>query len=419
MTLLSSAMKPLRILTISHMFPTRRFARHGIFMCREAQQLRRHGIVCNFLVGRPWAPWPLHYLPRWRNYGPANPLAPPDGLEARQVDYLRPPGLGFRRFEGRALAFSALRLAEHWHREDPFDMVLGVSMAPDAEAAVIIGAKLGLPIASLAIGSDVMVYPDRMPILWKRLCQTLEQVDLPIGVSESICTRLAQTGTCQRAPLCVYLSSDTESFTPAPDKASIRRELGWATDSVIGIYVGGLVEGKGIAELAQACEPLLDRHEQFQLVCVGAGPAREHLSQLAGRVRRNDAVVLPGRVGPDKVPRFLQGADFLVLPSHSEGLPQVVAEAMQCGLPVVATNVGGIPEAVIDGQTGLLVEARDTEALGRTIERMITDTAFRRDAGERGLERAREVFDPERNVRTFANALRSLVASPCPVSQHN
>jgi len=412
-------MKPLRILTISHMFPTRRFARHGIFMCREAQQLRRHDIACDFLVGRPWAPWPLHRLARWRDYGPTNPLAAPDGLEARRVDYLRPPGLGFRRFEGRALAFSALRVAERWHREAPFDMVLGVSMAPDAEAAVIIGAKLGLPIASLAVGSDVMVYPNRKPVLWERLCRTLERVDLPIAVSESICTRLARTGACRREPLCVYLSSDMESFTPALDKASIRRELGWATDSIVGIYVGGLVEGKGIAELAHACEPILNKHEQFQLVCVGAGPARDHLSQLVGRASRDDAVLLPGRVGPDEVPRFLQGADFLILPSHSEGLPQVVVEAMHCGLPVVATNVGGIPEAVIDGRTGLLVEARDTEALGRAIERMITDISFRRNAGERGLERAREVFDSERNAEAFAQTLHSLVSSPCPVTQHN
>ncbi len=352
-------MKNLRILTISHMFPTEHFARHGIFICREAQHLRRHGVTCDFLVGRPWAPWPLHHLPRWRDYGPANPLAPPDGLQVRRINYLRPPGFGFRRFEGKALAFSAWPTAERWHREEPFDLVLGVSMLPDAEAAVVVGERLGLPVASLAVGSDVMVYPDRMPILWKRLCDTLERIDLPVGVSASICRRLAQTGACRREPLCVYLSSDVESFAPAVDKASIRNELGWTPNSIVAIYVGGLVESKGIVELAKACESLLTKHQDFRLVCVGEGPARGRLAQLVSRVGRDNAVSLPGRVGPGEVPRLLQGADFMVLPSHSEGLPQAVLEAMNCGLPIVATNVGGIPEAVVDGQSGLVVGADD------------------------------------------------------------
>ena len=131
MTSPTRRMKNLRILTISHMFPAARSERHGVFICREAQFLRRHGIACDFLVGRPWAPWPLYHLRRWRDYGPANPLASPDGLEARRISYVRPPGFGFRRFEGRSLAFSALSAAERWHQENPFDLVLGVSMLPE------------------------------------------------------------------------------------------------------------------------------------------------------------------------------------------------------------------------------------------------------------------------------------------------
>jgi glycosyltransferase involved in cell wall biosynthesis len=116
-------------------------------------------------------------------------------------------------------------------------------------------------------------------------------------------------------------------------------------------------------------------------------------------------VVLPGRVAPDEVPHFLQAADFLVLPSYSEGMPQAVLEAMDCGLAVVATRVGGVPEAVLDGQTGLLVEAKNVEQLRDAMERMITDEAFRLTAGQKGLTRAREVFDSKRNASIFADAL--------------
>jgi glycosyltransferase involved in cell wall biosynthesis len=392
------------------MFPTVRLRRHGVFVCREARHLGRHGIECDFLVGRPWAPWPLFLAGRWRDYGPANPLAPPEGLRARRVSYLRPPGFGFRRFEGASLAFSAMAWAKRWHRAEPFDVVLGVSMLPDAEAAATIGAKLGLPVASLAVGSDVMVYPDRMPALWNRLRRTLARVDLPVGVSQSVCARLGETGACRREPLCVYLGRDKEQFQPASIKTEIRARLGWPADGIVAVYVGGLVESKGISDLAAACEPLLSRHEDFHLACVGDGPSRSALEKLLARISRSNAVILPGQVAPEEVPHCLQGADFLVLPSHSEGMPQVVLEAMDCGLPVVATRVGGVPEAVIDGRTGLLVEARDVEQLRSAIERMIVDAPFRTSAGRLGLARAKEVFDPDRNAKTFADALWSLAA---------
>jgi teichuronic acid biosynthesis glycosyltransferase TuaC len=407
-------MSTLRILAISHMFPSALLRRHGIFICREAQALRKHGIETSFLVGRPWTPWPLHCVPRWRKYGPANPLVAPDGVQALPVAYLRPPGFGFRRFEGGSMAHSMLPAARQWHSREPFDLVMGVSMLPDAEAAVVVGKELRLPVVSLAVGSDVMVYPGRMPVLWQRLCDTLERVDLPVGVSQSICARLAQTGRCHREPLCIRLSRDATQFAPAENKGRVRTRLGWPIDSVVAIYVGGLVETKGMNELAVAAEPLLKKHPRLQLVCVGDGPGRNRLAGLASRVGRQNAVVLAGNVPPGDVPLFLQASDFLVLPSHSEGLPQAVLEAMNCGLAVVATRVGGVPEAVIDGRTGLLVEAKDAEQLRNAMERMISDEAFRLAAGRAGLAYAREAFDSERNAERFAEALKSLVEGRTP-----
>ncbi len=402
-------MKTLRILAISHMFPSALSKRHGIFICREAQYLRRHRIEMSFLVGRPWAPWPLHRISRWRKYGPLNPLVPPAGLQTQAIPYLRPPGFGFRRFDGKSMARSLLPAAQDWHKREPFDLVLGVSMLPDAEAAAIVGERLGLPVASLAVGSDVMVYPNRMAALQRQLGDTLERVDLPVGVSQSLCERLVQTRKCRREPLCVYMSTDTRQFAPAVNKGALRARLGWPTEGIVAIYVGGMVATKGIAELATAAEPLLRKYRNFQLVCVGDGPCLGRMTDLANRIGRAAAVVLPGNVAPTDVSFYLQVSDFLVLPSHSEGLPQAVIEAMHCALPVVATRVGGVPEAVIDGRTGLLVEAKNDKQLRDAMERMIGDQVFRLAAGRAGLARAQEVFDSDHNADRFAEALWSLV----------
>ncbi len=380
-----------------------------MFICREAEYLRPFGIECSFLVGRPWAPWPLYYVPRWRDYGPANPLAPPGGLQARSAAYLRPPGFGFRRFEGTSMARGLLPAARSWHKAEPFDCVLGVSMLPDAEAAVVIGDTLGLPVAGLAVGSDVMVYPDCMPALQRRLSQTLSRIDLPVGVSQCICRKLAESGRCKVEPLCIYLGRDTKQFAPAEDKDRVRRELGWPAEQIVATYVGGLRETKGMRELAAAAEPLLREHRDFRLVCVGDGRTRGPLRNLRDSLDRDDAVLLPGRVAPEEVPGFLQASDFFVLPSYTEGMPQAVLEAMNCGLAVVATRVGGVPEAVVDGETGLLIDPRNVEQLREAMKRMIVDETFRLTAGRNGLARVRKVFDPERNAEKLADALRALV----------
>ena len=207
-------MRTLRILAISHMHPLVDSPRYGIFITREMEYLAAHRIACDFLVPRPWAPWPLYLMPGWSEYRPGNRPVGPEAFRSEFVRYPRLPGFAYRRVEGQVAGHCLKPRARRWHRERAYDLVLGVSMIPDAEAAVVVARTLGLPVATLAVGSDVMVYPDRAPALWKRLGRTLEQVDLPIGVSRMLCQRMAETGRCTREPLCVYLGRDTAMFSP-------------------------------------------------------------------------------------------------------------------------------------------------------------------------------------------------------------
>lgn len=403
----------LRLLIISHMFPSRMLARHGVFMCREAEYLANYGIESHFLVARPLAPWPLYQASRWASYGPGNALLKIDALPTREVKYVRPPGMWFRRFEGRSMARALKNVARVWHKEQGFDVALGFPMIPDAEAAVAVTKELSIPLATLAIGSDVMVYPEQTPVLQSKLSHILHNVDLPVGASASICRRLAETGSCKREPLRVYLSRDEEKFSPAYDRQEVRQNTGWPENGIVGTYVGRISDTKGIRELAIAAEALLKKYPEFTLVCVGDGPDMDRLLRLKEKVDRSQAVILPGQVAPEGVPVFLRASDFMVFPSHSEGMPQSVLEAMNCGLPVVATRVGGIPEAVIDGQTGILVDPQNDVQLRSAMERMICDRQFRSIAGQRGRERALKEFDSKSNAERFAQALWALRERAC------
>ncbi|MGZ4385557.1 MAG: glycosyltransferase, partial [Gaiellaceae bacterium] len=142
-------------------------------------------------------------------------------------------------------------------------------------------------------------------------------------------------------------------------------------------------------------------------VIAGDGPERERLERLADELGVADRVELPGWV--DDPRSILRSSSALVLPSRFEALPLVVLEAMQAGLPVVASDVGSVCEAVIDGETGLLVPPDDVAALVGAI-RSILDPARAATMGERGRSVAARRFTVRRMVREYELLYRRLLA---------
>jgi glycosyltransferase involved in cell wall biosynthesis len=131
-------------------------------------------------------------------------------------------------------------------------------------------------------------------------------------------------------------------------------------------------------------------------VLVGDGSERASLEAQAARLGIGDRVIFLGY--RDDVAELLASCDLLVLPSLYEGLPLSVLEAMAAGKPVVATSVGGTPEAVLDGETGFLVPSRDPTALVRAIQRLLKDACLRRKMGMAGRRRVQRNFSPTQMV---------------------
>jgi glycosyltransferase involved in cell wall biosynthesis len=163
---------------------------------------------------------------------------------------------------------------------------------------------------------------------------------------------------------------------------------------------------KGFGVLVDAARAVCEAHPDAGVVLFGEGALREALERRVGELNLTGRVVLPGfRTDLDSL---IGAADVVVLPSYTEGLPNVALEASAAGVPVVATAVGGTPEAVADGATGFLVPPGAPAALADRINRLLGAPALRAEFGANGRERMRVLFTFEAQARAYMDLLSAL-----------
>jgi glycosyltransferase involved in cell wall biosynthesis len=179
------------------------------------------------------------------------------------------------------------------------------------------------------------------------------------------------------------------------------------------ISVGRLIPKKGFSDLIRACALLAEDGKSFRCEIIGEGPIENDLrNDIAQRGLQRD-VMLAGTKPQSQLRRCLAAANVFVLPSvidpegGMDNLPTVIMEAMATGLPVVSTNIGGIPEMVIENETGFLVQPGDAAAMANAINKIVGDAPEARRLGQSGRDRAQTLFSIDRNVRE----LRRLICS--------
>jgi len=171
------------------------------------------------------------------------------------------------------------------------------------------------------------------------------------------------------------------------------------------IAVGRLIPKKGFGDLIRTCALLNERGKSFRCEIMGEGPLDNELRQQIDKLHLQNNVALTGAQPQTQLRRRLAAANIFVLPSvidpdgGMDNLPTVIMEAMATGLPVVSTNVGGIPEMVIENETGFLVQPGDTAGMADAIATVINDSSSAARLGHSGHERARALFSIEKNVR--------------------
>ncbi len=233
-------------------------------------------------------------------------------------------------------------------------------------------------------------------------------------VSQTLRTRVLELGVPAERSTVILQGVDTTVFRPHARGG--RREH--AQMSVI--VIGWARWVKGFEWALEAIRTLVDRGVPVALEIVGVAATDADLGDPAERRRLHHTVQdlelsehvrLCGALPSAEVAERLRESDVLLVPSLMEGLPTVVLEAMASGVPVVATDCGGVSEAMTDGQEGLLVAPRNAEALAQALERLWRDPALRARMGEAGRQTATSRFELDRQLREF-QALYTEVARP-------
>jgi glycosyltransferase involved in cell wall biosynthesis len=290
------------------------------------------------------------------------------------------------------------RLVERFRRED-FDLV-HVHTPVASLIGRIAAWRAGVP--RIVYTAHGFYFHGDMP-WWKRaLFIALEWLggrvtDVLFTQAEEDAATARRFGLCAGGSVMAISNGvEPERFHPRHDPAecaATRRALDTPEDATVVLVVARLVAEKGYLELLEAM-----RHVDAALWVVGdrlpsdhASPIDEALEALARDPVSSRRVRLLGY--RDDVPTLMRAADIYTLPSHREGMPRSIIEAMFTGLPVVATDIRGSREEVVHGQTGLLVPCRDPHALATALNRLVADPTLRAKQGAAGRGRALELYD--------------------------
>jgi teichuronic acid biosynthesis glycosyltransferase TuaC len=362
-----------RILVVVKDFPTGRNSFGGIFILRRLQALRELGH--DFLVFRivPHAP---PFGRKWNAYRAIPREESVDGIVVRTARaFIGPRMLGME----YAAAQLQAALAREIRRFRP-RLLHASFLVPCGQLAV----RQAVPAIVTTHGGDGYAWPFLRTGLYRAARETLAKAACVTAVSHNL--KECVERILPRDVRVIWNGGDDRIFYPR-ERQVCRLRFGLPEDRFIIAFAGSIVRTKGVFDLVSAVGRLAESHRPL-LVFVGTGRDGDELRERAARERVEIRVF--GQRPQSDVADLFGASDIVALPSYSEGLPNVVCEAMLSARPVVATAVGGIPEIITDHQTGLLAPAGDPAALALRIREIMESSTLRlrlADAGRAFAEK--------------------------------
>ncbi|WP_423823462.1 glycosyltransferase family 4 protein [Salinisphaera sp. SPP-AMP-43] len=346
----------IQVAVVTSLYPNSCQPRHGIFVEERLRCLVATGAVEARVIAP--VPWFFSRNPRFGRY--AQMAAVPQrevrhGIVIEHPRYIVVPKIGMTWVPttmARSVAPALKRLQSEGF---DFNLIDAHYFYPDGVAAAKLAADFDRPLTITARGADINQIA-QLPKPRAQIQRAGRQAGGLIGVSQALADGMDELGLPSERIHTLRNGVDLARFAPR-DREAVRGELG--LQGIVWLCVGHLIERKGMrfAIEALASEP------EATLVVVGDGPEESALRQQAQRLGVADRVRFEGAIAHDELPAYFSAADVLMHAAGSEGMPNVVLEAMACGCAVVATPVGGIPEILGDLPAGLLMDQRDSASM--------------------------------------------------------
>ena len=289
------------------------------------------------------------------------PIVDPAGIRVHYVPFLYTPKI-LRRWYGDFYWASISRTVRSLIRTSRPELIIGYWAHPDGEAAVRTSHLAKAPSCVIIGGSDVLLMT-RKPSRRRRVQRVLEATDAVITVNEDLKNAVVRLGISTEKVHVWHQGIDMGQFQ-AGDRLRSRECLGLPVSGHVLVWVGRMVPVKGLDILMEACTLLRDCGVEYHLYLVGEGPLRRDLVTQSERYGLSAHVTFVGPKVHDELPEWYRAADLTVLPSRSEGLPNVLRESLACGTPFVASDVGGISE-IAGPESSILVPSRGCASPGR------------------------------------------------------
>jgi teichuronic acid biosynthesis glycosyltransferase TuaC len=303
---------------------------------------------------------------------PAGPAIEAQGLDVLYPTRWYTPFFAHAHYGGQMLwsMQSAVKtLCRHWKP----DAILSYWAHPDGECGLRASQYFGVPCAVIVGGSDVLLLP-RNPVRNACIRRVLSESDAIITVSDGLREACTQLGAPHERVHTIRQGINPEVFHPG-NQSEARSRLGLHLNSgeKLAVWVGRLVDVKQVDVLIRACRILWDQGQPVRFCLLGDGPCRSQWEQLAETEGVADLVQFMGPVGHDRLADWYRAADLTVLCSKSEGLPNVLREAVACGTPFVSTDVGSIRE-IAEPQYAELVAMNSPMAFAEGIRTVLNGT---------------------------------------------
>jgi teichuronic acid biosynthesis glycosyltransferase TuaC len=355
------------LVVFSSLFPSVVRPGAGLFIRERMFRVAQHRPLV-VVSPQPWFPGQSlirRLRPGYRPQAPA--LETQQGIRVYHPRFLSVPGL-LRQFDGWSMALASFWLLRRLKRQGA-RLIDAHFTYPDGEAATRLGRWLGLPVTITLRGTEVP--HSKNPALRPRLAQTLKAAAHVFSVSDSLRRLAVELGAAEEKTEVVGNGVDVERFHPV-ERTAARNRYGIPENAQVLVSVGALVERKGMHHVIDCLPALIKKHANLHYLIVGGGsPEGDNRAELTAQVARLGLaghVHFLGALPPDELKWPLSASDVFVLATRNEGWANVFLEAMACGLPVVATDVGGNAEVVCRDELGSIVPYGDAAALQQALD---------------------------------------------------